>query len=153
MDEEAIAYAKKHLEDLLSFYGLNTDVHATSEDGQVIELDVPSSHLNGFLIGYNAENMRAIQYLISQSLHVKGYKTTRVSVDIANYKKHHAEKVADKFTSWIEEVKNSGEIKHLPPLNAADRRTIHKLAEEHGLKTVSEGEGPARHIVLSRPEQ
>lgn len=30
--EEAILYAKKYLEDLLSFFGLNTDVYATTED-------------------------------------------------------------------------------------------------------------------------
>ena len=49
--EEAIQYAKKYIEDLLSFFGLNTDVYATTEDEEVIELHVPSTHLNGFLIG------------------------------------------------------------------------------------------------------
>ena len=48
--EEAIQYAKKYLEDLLSFFGLNTEVHATADD-EVIQLGVPSTHLNGFLIG------------------------------------------------------------------------------------------------------
>ncbi len=28
--EESIQYAKKYLEDLLSFFGLNTDVYATN---------------------------------------------------------------------------------------------------------------------------
>jgi hypothetical protein len=46
--EEAIQYAKKYLEDILSFFGINTEVRATSED-DVIELEVPSTHLNGFL--------------------------------------------------------------------------------------------------------
>ena len=36
--EEALQYAKKYLEDLLSFFGLNTDIYATTEDGEVIEL-------------------------------------------------------------------------------------------------------------------
>jgi predicted RNA-binding protein Jag len=49
--EAAIQYAKKYLEDLLSFFGLNTDVYATTEDDEVIELNIPSTHLNGFLIG------------------------------------------------------------------------------------------------------
>ena len=48
--EEAILYAKKYLEDMLSFFGLITDVYATSDD-EVIQLNVPSTHLNGFLIG------------------------------------------------------------------------------------------------------
>ena len=34
--EEAIQYAKKYLEDMLSFFGLNTDIYATTEDHEVI---------------------------------------------------------------------------------------------------------------------
>ena len=60
--EESIQYAKKYLEDLISFFGLNTDIYATT-DGEVIELHVPSTHLNGFLIGQRGETMRALQYI------------------------------------------------------------------------------------------
>src|SRR4051812_38454130 len=60
--EEAIMYAKRYIEDLLSFFGLNTDVYATTEDGEVIELDIPSTHLNGFLIGSRGDTVRALQY-------------------------------------------------------------------------------------------
>src|SRR3972149_578939 len=66
--EEAILYAKKYLEDLLSFFGLNTDVYATTQDHEVIELNVPSTHLNGFLIGQRGETARALQYTIATAL-------------------------------------------------------------------------------------
>ena len=46
--EESIQYAKKYLEDILSFFGLNTDVYASTEDNQVIELQVPSTYLMAF---------------------------------------------------------------------------------------------------------
>lgn len=36
----------------------------------------------------------------------------------------------------------------LKPMNAADRRVIHKLADEYGLTTESVGEGRDRHVVL-----
>ncbi|HET7672968.1 MAG TPA: hypothetical protein VFK11_00455, partial [Candidatus Saccharimonadales bacterium] len=49
--EKAIQFAKKYLEDMLSFFGLNTEVYATNSEDEVIELQVPSTHLNGFLIG------------------------------------------------------------------------------------------------------
>ena len=45
--EASIQFAKKYVEDVLSFFGLNTDVYATSEDGTVIELSVPSTHQIG----------------------------------------------------------------------------------------------------------
>jgi spoIIIJ-associated protein len=149
--EEAISYAKKYLEDLLSFFGLNTEVHATSED-DVIELEVPSTHLNGFLIGQKGDNMRAMQFLVSNALKNQGYEYTRVNVDVAEYKKQRAQRLADRAEEWMKEVKESGEAMDLAPMNAADRRTVHKLAQEWGLTSESDGDGPSRHIVLRRAE-
>lgn len=146
--EESIQYAKKYLEDLLSFFGLNTDVHATNSDDEVIELQVPSTHLNGFLIGQRGETMHALQFLTSSALKSNGYEVTRVSVDIAEYKAQRAARLRDKALEWIKPVKDSGEEKHLEPMNSADRRVIHKLAGEHGVITESQGEGRDRHIVL-----
>src|ERR1700755_2577297 len=91
--DEAIMYAKKYLEDLLSFFGLNTDVYATTEDQEVIELNVPSTHLNGFLIGQRGDTMRSLQYLISTALKNQNFFHTRVNVDVADYKKHKAERL------------------------------------------------------------
>ena len=145
--EDAIRYAKKYLEDLLSFFGLNTDVHATSED-DVIELEVPSTHLNGFLIGQKGDNMRAMQFLVSNALKNQGYAYSRVNVDVAEYKKQRAQRLAEHAEAWMKQVKESGQAMDLQPMNAADRRTIHKLAQEWGLVSESDGDGPNRHIVL-----
>ena len=145
--EEAIQYAKKYIEDLLSFFGLNTDVHATSED-DVIELNIPSTHLNGFLIGQRGETVRAIQFLVSNALKNQEFATTRVNVDVAEYKKQRAEQLAETAEEWIKKVRESGEPYELKPMNAADRRTIHKVAADAGIVSDSVGEGRDRHIVL-----
>ena len=146
--EDSIQFAKKYLEDLLSFFGLNVDVYATSEDGNVIELNVPSTHMNGFLIGNRGDNMRSMQYLISMALKSKEFEITRVNVDIADYKKQRASRLEERAEVWLKEVKDTGKSIDLPPMNGADRRTIHRLAGEHGLSTESVGEGRERHIVL-----
>lgn len=146
--EESIQYAKKYLEDLLSFFGLNTDIHATTSDDEVIELSVPSSHLNGFLIGQRGDTMRALQFMTMNALKNNGYGMTRVSVDIADYKKQRAGRLAQAAEAWLKQVKDTGEPMELEPMNAADRRTIHKLADESGFITESVGEGRDRHIVL-----
>lgn len=145
--EEAIRYAKKYLEDLLSFFGLNTDVHATSED-DVIELEVPSTHLNGFLIGQKGENMRSMQFLVSNALKNQGYAYTRVNVDVAEYKKQRAQRLAARAEEWMKKVKDTGEPMELKPMSAVDRRTVHKLAQDWGIVSESSGEGRDRHIVL-----
>jgi spoIIIJ-associated protein len=146
--EEAIQYAKKYLEDILSFFGLNTDIYATTEDGEVIELSVPSTHLNGFLIGQRGDTMRSLQYVVSNALKNQGFENTRVNVDVADYKKSRADRLAKQAEEWVKIVKESGEPLHLKPMNAADRRTVHKVASDEGLETESEGEGRDRHVVL-----
>lgn len=146
--EESILYAKKYLEDILSFFGLNTDVYATNSEDEVIELHVPSTHLNGFLIGAHGDTMRAMQYMVSNALKNNDYAVTRVNVDIADYKKARADRLAEKAQEWIKEVQDTGKDMALQPMNAADRRTVHKLAGEHGIETESVGEGRERHIVL-----
>ncbi len=145
--EEAIQYGKKYLEDLLSFFGLNTDVHATSDD-EVIQLNVPSTHLNGFLIGQRGENMRSLQYLTSTALKNQGYEHNRVNVDVADYKKQRADRLRERAEDWMKHVKDSGENMDLEPMNAADRRVVHQLAADYGLSSESAGEGRDRHIVL-----
>jgi len=60
MDQEAsIRFAKKYLEDLLSFFSANLTVSSTCDD-DVIELSVPSSEFNSILIGRNAETLRSL---------------------------------------------------------------------------------------------
>jgi len=147
--DESVIYAKKYLEDLLSFFGLNTDVAATSSDETVIELNVPSSHLNGFLIGQKGETVRALQFMVSNALRNNEYEVNRVSVDIADYKKQRADRITEQATEWVNKVKESKEPMHLKPMNPADRRVVHQLASEHGIVSESAGEGRDRHIVLS----
>lgn len=146
--EESIAYAKKYLEDLLSFFGLNTDVHATHED-EIIELSVPSTHMNGFLIGQRGETMRALQFMVATALKNNDYEYCRVNVDIADYKKKRQDRLAEKVLEWVEEVKKSQKDFAVRPMNAADRRIVHKVATENGLNTTSIGEGRERHVVIT----
>jgi spoIIIJ-associated protein len=150
--EDSIQFAKKYLEDLLSFFGLNTEVKATNSEDEVIELHVPSSHLNGFLIGQRGETMHAMQFLVSSALKNSDHEVTRVNIDVAEYKLQRAERLKQKAEEWVKQVKDSGEEMSLKPMNAADRRTVHKLASEYNLETESVGEGRDRHIVL-KPEE
>lgn len=150
--DQAILYAKKYLEDLLSFFGLNTDVHATTEDGEVIELDIPSTHLNAFLIGQRGDTVRSLQFLVSSALRNGDYELCRVNVDVAGYKKQRASRLAAQAELWAKQVVDSGQPMELRPMHAADRRVVHQVAAEAGLVSESVGEGRDRRIVLKPAE-
>lgn len=150
MDQQAsVDFAKKYLEDILSFFGVNLDVTATCEE-EVIELSVPTSEYNSLLIGRNAETLRSIQYLISTTLRNKEAAVSRVNVDVADYKKQRADKLAETARGWIEGVRTTGDS-YVANLNAADRRIVHHVASEYDdIRTFSEGEGRDRRIIIAQ---
>ena len=154
MDQDAsVDFAKKYLEDLLSFFGLNTVVTAHLEE-DVVELSVPSTHLNGFLIGQRGETLRSLQFLLSMSLRNSEATITRVNIDIANYKRHRADRVAEQVREWCEQVMTTGEPMDLKAMNPADRRTAHRVVAEFGqLKSHSEGEGRDRHLIITKSSE
>ena len=147
--DESIRFAAKYLEDLLSFFGINVAVSSTMDD-EVIQLAVPSTSLNSLLIGRNSDNLRALQYIVSMALTNKGAEVTRVNVDVANYKKQRAERIEEKAEGWIRKVRETGESMEVN-LNAADRRVVHKLAQDYSdIETHSEGEGRERKLIISK---
>ena len=147
--DESIRFAARYLEDLLSFFGINVAVTSTIDD-EVIQLSVPSTSLNSLLIGKNADNLRALQHVVSMALVSKDAEVTRVNVDVASYKQHRAERIAEKAEGWITKVRQTGQPMTVNP-NAADRRVVHKLAGDYSdITTHSEGEGRDRKLIIEK---
>ena len=147
--DESIRFATKYLEDLLSFFGINVAVYSTLDD-EVIQLSVPSTSLNSLLIGKNADNLRALQFIVSMALSARNAEISRVNVDVADYKRQRADRIAERAENWIQKVRTSGEPLTLD-LNAADRRIVHKVAADYSdIETHSEGEGRERKLIISK---
>ncbi len=147
--EESVEFARSYVADLLSFFGINVVVESSVQD-DVIELRVPATDINSLLIGHNAETLRSLQFLVSTVLRNKDADLSRVNLDIADYKKQRAERLAEKARTWIEEVQKTGSS-HVERMNAADRRIVHQVATEYSdIKTYSEGEGQERQITISQ---
>ena len=146
---QSVEFARKFLQDIISFFGENIEVTATVEE-DMLELYVESSDSNSILIGRNAETLKSLQYIVSTALRNKGAELVRVNVDIADYKKQREEQIAEKARGWIEEVRATGDS-YIARINAADRRVVHQVAQEYSdIRTYSEGEGRDRHIVIAQ---
>lgn len=147
--DESIRFATKYLEDLLSFFGVNVAVDSTVDD-EVIQLAIPSTSMNSLLIGREANNLRALQHIVSQALINRGGELTRVNVDVADYKRQRADRIAEQAEEWIREVCQTGQSRRLD-LNAADRRIVHKVAQDYSdITTHSEGEGRDRYLLIEK---
>ena len=146
--DESIRFATKYVEDLLSFFGIIVAVYSTIED-DVIQLSVPSTSMNSLLIGKNANNLRALQHVVSMTLVARNAEVTRVNIDVADYKRQRADKIEHQAEQWIRQVRATGKERILD-LNAADRRVVHRFASDYSdIETFSTGEGRERrlHIV------
>lgn len=147
--DESIRFATKYLEDLLSFFGINVAVDSTVED-EVIQLSIPSTSMNSLLIGREAGNLRALQHIVSQALISHNAELVRVNVDVADYKRQRAERIAEQAEEWVRTVRQTGQRRVLN-LNAADRRVVHKVAADYSdISTHSEGEGRERQLIIER---
>ncbi len=147
--DESVRFATKYLEDLLSFFGINVAIDSTIDD-EVIQLSIPSTSMNSLLIGKEANNLRALQHIVSMALTSREAETTRVNVDVADYKRQRAERIAEQAEDWIKEVRINGHSKRLN-LNAADRRVVHKVAQDYSdISTHSEGEGRDRQLIIEK---
>lgn len=147
--DESIRFATKYLEDLLSFFGINVAVDSTLDD-EVIQLAIPSTSMNSLLIGCEANNLRALQHIVSMALTSRDADLTRVNVDVADYKRQRAEHIAEQAEEWIRTVRQTGESRRLN-LNAADRRIVHKVAQDYSdITTHSEGEGRERQLIIEK---
>jgi spoIIIJ-associated protein len=93
-----------------------------------------------------------MQFLVSSALKNQNYALCRVNVDVAEYKKQRADRLAETVEEWVKKVKETGQPFEVKPMNAADRRTVHRVASEAGLASDSVGEGRDRHIVLKLAE-
>lgn len=149
--EESLAFAVKIVQDVISFFEVNPAIESHIED-DIITISVASSAANSLLIGRNADTLRSLQTLISNMLHNNEAEITRIHLDIADYKKQRAEKIASRAEDWIEKVRETGHS-YTARLNAADRRTVHQVATQYSdIATHSEGEGRERVLIISRAE-
>lgn len=151
MRDEAIAKTKKRLQDMISFFGINADV-SVKEDGQAVELTIETTE-GARIIGHHGETLRSIQYLVNLMSKEDTEEKIFYSVDVAGYKKARAEALAEKANKAADTVVETGNEWEMPPMNPADRRSVHMaLAERSDVVTESRGEGKGRRLVIKKAE-
>jgi spoIIIJ-associated protein len=146
--EQQVQLAKRRLEELISFFGLNVAVEAEQVD-EGVELQVLSDS-TGRLIGRHGETLRALQHLVSMMMK-EAAPGVRFTVDIAGYRKAQAEKLAEMAKEAAAKAVETGEEVVLRPMNAGERRLVHMaLHDSEEVETESRGEDPYRRIVIKK---
>ena len=127
---------------------IETQIEMKKRNQIEISYHVNSSE-NPLLIGKNGKTLENIQFYIRNIVNSYSDERLIVLVDIGGYKENRKRQLEILATKTAKDVARSRIEAKLEPMNAYERRIIHtKLSDWRDVKTVSEGEGHARHLVI-----
>lgn len=148
--EEEGDIAADYLEELLDIFDLDGDIDIDVRQGRPYVAIAADDNSNLRLIS-EPETVEALQELTRLAVQVKTNSFSRLILDIAGSRDAKAAELAKVVNKAIAKVQDSGEPYSLKPMSSFDRKLAHDLIAEAGLVSESEGEGKARHIVISKP--
>ncbi len=148
--QEQAAVAQEFLQGLLEAYGLDASVETRVLDEDTVELAALGQDL-GMLVGPRGSTLSALQD-VTRTVVQRHFpsKTDRILVDVAGYRERRAAALQRFSQQVASEVMESGTERALEPMSPADRKVVHDAVNEiEGVSTRSEGEDPARYIVIA----
>jgi spoIIIJ-associated protein len=148
--EEQGAIGKTFLEGLVGAFGLSATVDVRELDDETVELAVNGEDL-GILVGPRGTTLAALQEVTRTAVQSKcPSRTDRILVDVARYRERRAKALTEFTQTLAAEVISTGEERQLEAMSPADRKVVHDAATDiEGVATRSEGEDPARFVVIS----
>lgn len=100
------------------------------------------------LIGRHGEVVDALQQLTRLAVQQKTGERSHLIVDVDGFLKRKRQHLRDVALDAVDEVRETGEPVNLKPMNSFERKVIHDVVREEGLKSRSHGEEPHRYVTV-----
>lgn len=151
--QEQAEVAREFLEGLLEELGLTASLDTRVIDEETVEVAATGDEL-GMLIGPRGSTLAALQDVTRTAVQRRfPTRTDRILVDVAGYRERRAAALQRFSQQVAQEVIESGTERALEPMSPADRKVVHDTINQmEGVVTRSEGEDPARYIVIAPAE-
>lgn len=137
------------LQDILQYFNVGevTIDEYVGDEGELI-LDISGKDM-AVLIGRHGKTLDALQFTVSMiTVRTIGFRYP-VIVDVEGYKNRQRQKLESIAHSSANRAASQHRKVGLRPMTPYERRIIHiALRDDDRVKTVSEGEGPSRHVVV-----
>ncbi len=151
LDEEGDV-AADYLEELLDIADIDGDIDIEVRSGRtyisIVSEDTSDAGLSS-LVGRDGEVLEALQELTRLSVLTATDSRSRLVLDVDGYRDRRGRELTKIAEDAVAEAKESGEDVALAPMSAYERKIVHDVVADLGLVSESEGEGAARHIVVS----
>lgn len=137
------------LQDILQYFNVGevTIDEYEGDEGELI-LDISGKDM-AVLIGRHGKTLDALQFIVSMiTVRTIGFRYP-VIVDVEGYKNRQRQKLESIAHSSANRAASQHRKVGLRPMTPYERRIIHiALRDDDLVETVSEGEGPSRHVVV-----
>ena len=95
-----------------------------------------------------ADDDTDIKQLTRLAVQQKTGERSHLIVDVDGFLKRKRQHLRDIALDAIDAVKDSGEPYDLKPMNSFERKVVHDVVREEGLKSRSHGEEPHRYVTV-----
>lgn len=143
--------AADYLEELLDILDLPGDIDIDVENGRasVSVLDVGGGGRSlRRLVGPEGEVLDALQELTRLAVQTKTGDRTRLMLDVAGFRRGRRRELESRAAEIVETVRQSGEPFSMEPMSPFERKVVHDVVADAGLRSESDGEGANRHVVV-----
>ncbi|MFT9008376.1 MAG: R3H domain-containing nucleic acid-binding protein [Bifidobacterium sp.] len=148
LNEEA-DIAADYLEGLLDIADYDGDIEmGIRNDRPLVQIVADDNADIKNLIGKNGNVVDALQQLTRLAVQQKTGERSRLIVDVDGYLKRKRQHLRDLAMDAIEDARESGDAVDLDPMNSFERKVIHDIVREEGLKSRSHGEEPHRYVTV-----
>jgi spoIIIJ-associated protein len=125
---------------------LSGDEQDTGAAGIVVDFEGPDSDL---LLEKNGALLDALEYVVLKAVRVGDDLYGKISFDCKDWRQVRAEELKLTALMAARQAVETGSPFPLTPMTARERRIVHlALKEETAVRTLSEGSGPARKVVI-----
>ncbi len=139
---------KQEIETLLALLDIETETISVRTGHRTVV--VIESKDSKRLIGPHGEHLRALNTVARRLIEVKnGEEAASFLIDVNGYHEEQMERVRQNARMLAQRARLFKRDIEMSPMSPYERLVVHELfAEDPEIKTVSEGEGKFRHIVL-----
>jgi spoIIIJ-associated protein len=138
--------AADYVEGLLDIADLDGDIDMDVEGNRAV-VSVVGATLDE-LVGKRGEVLEALQELTRLAVHRQTGERARLMLDVGGYRARRRAELTEVGRDAADEVKRTGTPKPLAAMTPFERKIVHGVVADMGLRSESEGEEPSRRVVV-----
>ena len=144
--EQESEIAADYIEGLLDVADLDGDIDMDVEGDRPL-VSVVGATLTE-LVGPRGEVLEALQELTRLAVHRQTGTRSRIMLDVGGYRARRRQELAELGRQAAEQVSRTGVPQRLDAMTPFERKVVHDAVAAAGLRSESEGEEPARRVVV-----